>query len=154
MLVSVPSLFEEDKGAFPKLFFLFFLTLFIIEVLYIRMGVSDRYLRFIRHRDFVGKLLAETEGYDAVLLIQGSLAVLVTLAFEASLGVDWSNPAALIPYAALPVIFAILFGGLILRSMITIESAGICTGFPNRPMRSFIPFESIVHIAVSNHMLL
>lgn len=154
VLVTAPFFFEEDKAAFPsRLFFMFFLMLFIIEVLYIRKAVSDKYLRFVRHRDFVGKLLAETEGYDTVLLVQGLVAVLVTLAFVTSVGVDQANLVALISYVALPVIFAILFGGLILRSRVTIESAGICTGFPNGPMRPFIPFESIVHIAVSNHML-
>ncbi|MFH1579895.1 MAG: zinc-ribbon domain-containing protein [Thermoplasmatota archaeon] len=153
-LLTAPSLFDEDKDVYVlKASFFLFLSLFFIGLYYLRTGVADKYLRFIRHRDFVGKLLAETKGYNAVLAPQGLAAVLVTLAFEMMLGVDWSDPVSLVLYAALPVIFAALFGAIILRSRITIEPAGICTGNPNGPMRPFIPFESIEHIAVSNRML-
>ena len=153
-LISIPKLVDEDLEAYPsKVFSFLFLALFFIMLISYRMGAAEKYLRFIRHRDFVGKLLAETEGYNLVLILFLLAAVPATLVFEIALGVDWTDPVALIMFGVLPVLFALAFGGLAIISRITIESAGICSGNPNGQMRPFLPFESIEHIAVSDRML-
>lgn len=130
--------------------FTLFVVMFVFSLFMARRATSDRNIQFMRHRSFVGRVLAEAKGFN-ISLLGYLVVVLVVLAVAAMFSPSsWED---LVRIAIPMVVIAAVLIYPILSARITIEPGGISVGNPGAIIKQHYPFKRIEHVSITRRIL-